>query len=71
MAAAHLKGPAVNAPRLREDQDYQAAGCDGKQPFRSYSSAVTASSRNARNPYRCAFCGNWHVSGISAKRRRA
>lgn len=43
----------------------QQAGCEGKHPFDSAAIAwrVMSKSRKARQLYRCAFCGYWHVAG--------
>jgi hypothetical protein len=62
MAAAYLKSPDVQ--RTSSIAPYW---CRGKASFDSPALAVAVSRRKPkdgpREPYRCSFCGKWHIGG--------
>lgn len=59
----------------QRDANVRSARCSGKEKFDSYSVAMQAVSHRGKkagaHPYRCGFCGHWHVgTTIIPKGRR-
>jgi hypothetical protein len=71
----HLIRLAVARQRANVERDFTLAKCSGKQGFDSFDIARTKIRMEVRGfvqPYRCEYCGKWHLGGArSGKERRA
>lgn len=51
-------------------QDTKLSSCEGKIGFDGFGSAARANRHGGNNrPYRCSFCGKWHLGTWSRKKR--